>query len=111
MLRAGLSLGVGSDSTVTPLDPFLQMQALCTHRNEAERMTAGQALRMHTLGSRDLGGQGDIAGTIEPGRWADLTAVDRDPEACEAENIGSTQVLGTWIKGEQVWPEEEAETR
>lgn len=110
MLRAGLRLGAGSDSTVTPLDPFLQMQALCMHHVEAERVTAGQALRMHTLGSRDLGGQGDFAGTIEPGRWADLTAVDRDPEACEAEKIGSTQVHGTWIKGKRVWPEEEAET-
>ena len=108
MLRAGLSLGAGSDSTVTPLDPFLQMQALCTHHVEAERLTAGQALRLHTLGSRDLGGQGGVAGAIAPGRRADLVAVDRDPEACEAADIASTQVLGTWIKGKRVWPEEEA---
>jgi predicted amidohydrolase YtcJ len=111
MGRAGLTLGAGSDSTVTPLDPFLQMQALCMHHVEAERITAGQALRMHTLGSRDLGGQGEVAGAIEPGRWADLIAVDRDPEACEAEDLASTHVLGTWIKGKRVWPEEEAETR
>ncbi len=111
MLRAGLSLGAGSDSTVTPLHPFLQMQALCMHHVEAERITAGQALRMHTVGSRALGGQGDVAGTIEPGRYADLIAVDHDPEACEGEAIGSIQVLGTWIKGKRVWPEEEAETK
>nr|MBA3350003.1 amidohydrolase family protein [Actinomycetota bacterium] len=111
MLRAGLSLGAGSDSTVTPLDPLLQVQALCTHHVEAERLSARQALRMHTLGSRGLGGQDGAAGTIEPGRWADLIAVDRDPEACEGEDIGATQVLGTWIKGVRVWPERDAETR
>ncbi|MDQ3752383.1 MAG: amidohydrolase [Actinomycetota bacterium] len=110
MLRSGLSLGAGSDSTVTPLDPFLQVQALCTHHVERERITAGQALRMHTLGSRDLGGQGDLAGTLEPGRWADLIVVDRDPEASNPDSIASTQVLGTWIKGKRVWPEAEAET-
>lgn len=107
MVRAGLSLGAGSDSTVTPLDPFLQMQALCTHHVESERICASEALEMHTLGSRDLGGQGEVAGTIEAGRWADLVAVDRDPEEVPVDDLAATKVLGTWIKGKQVWPKEE----
>ncbi|MDQ4123976.1 MAG: amidohydrolase [Actinomycetota bacterium] len=101
MVRAGLRLGAGSDSTVTPLDPFLQTAALRNHHVEAERLDAAAALEMHTVGSRAMAGDAS-AGLIAAGQRADLVLVDRDP--LTTEDVAGTEVLGTWIAGERVWP-------
>ena len=103
MAAKGLRLGAGSDSTVTPLDPFLQMASLRSHHVEAERLDAAAALEMHTVGSRALAGD-ESAGVIAAGQRADLVLVDRDPLETPAEELAQTQVLGTWIGGERVWP-------
>ena len=103
MSRKGVRLGAGSDSTVTPLDPFLQVAALRGHHVEAERLDAAAALEMHTVGSRAMAGDAS-AGVIAAGQRADLVLVDRDPLETPAEHLTQTEVLGTWIAGERVWP-------
>ena len=103
MTRRGLRLGAGSDSTVTPLDPFLQMAALRGHHVESERLDAAAALEMHTVGSRAMAGDAST-GVIAAGQRADLVLVDRDPLETSAEELTATEVLGTWIAGEKVWP-------
>ncbi len=104
MASKGLALGAGSDSTVTPLDPFLQMASLRNHHVESERLSPAAALAMHTAGSRALADDSS-AGMIAAGRRADLVHVDRDPLRASVDDLVQTQVLGTWIAGEQVWPE------
>ena len=108
MARRGLRLGAGSDSTVTPLDPFLQMAALRGHHVVGERLDAAAALEMHTVGSRALAGDAS-AGVIAAGQRADFALVDRDPLRVSTEELRGTEVLGTWIGGERVWPRDEAE--
>lgn len=103
MARKGLRLGAGSDSTVTPLDPFLQMAALRNHHVESERLDAAAALEMHTVGSRVMAGDAS-AGVIAAGQRADLVLVDRNPLETPAEDLTQTEVAGTWIGGERVWP-------
>ena len=104
MVSRGVELGAGSDSTVTPLDPFLQMAALRGHHVETERLDAAAAFRMHTVGSRALAGD-HSAGRIAPQQRADLVVVDRNPLVVTTEELRETQVLGTWIAGERVWPQ------
>ncbi|MDQ3914136.1 MAG: amidohydrolase family protein [Actinomycetota bacterium] len=108
MAARGLRLGAGSDSTVTPLDPFLQMASLRDHHVEAERLDAAAALEMHTLGSRAMAGDAS-AGTIAAGQAADLVLVDRDPLTATVDELRETEVGGTWIGGRRVWPRDEAE--
>lgn len=108
MAGRGLRLGAGSDSTVTPLDPFLQMASLRGHHVEDERMDAAAALEMHTVGSRAMAGDAS-AGVIAAGQGADLVVVDRDPLEVSTDDLTKTNVLGTWISGERVWPAGEAE--
>jgi predicted amidohydrolase YtcJ len=108
MQDAGLVIGAGSDSTVTPLDPFLQIAALRDHHVAAECMSPEDALRMHTLGSRALGPAPDGGGLIEEGRPADLVWVDRDPVEVDPAELLKTEVLGTWRSGERLWPKSEA---
>jgi predicted amidohydrolase YtcJ len=109
MRRSGLGLGAGSDSTVTPLDPFLQMKALRTHHVAAERLDARAALRAHTLGSHMLSGETSGRGAIEVGAVADLAWLDRDPVTIDPGALEGTRVLGTWVGGARVYPHEEAE--
>jgi predicted amidohydrolase YtcJ len=108
MAARGLRLGAGSDSTVTPLDPFLQMASLRGHHVEGERLDAAAALEMHTVGSRLLAGDAS-AGVIAAGQAADLVLVDRDPLTATMEGLRATEVAGTWVGGRRVWPPAEAE--
>jgi predicted amidohydrolase YtcJ len=110
MLGAGLTLGAGSDSTVTPLDPFLQMAALRDHHRADQRLDGLTALRAHTIGSNALAATDDRLGTLAPGKRADLAWLDRDPAAVDTQALVETEVLGTWIRGTKVWPEGDAET-
>jgi predicted amidohydrolase YtcJ len=103
MLGHGLVLGAGSDSTVTPLDPRLQMASLRTHHRPDERLDARAALVAHTAGAHALAGERD-RGVIESGGRADFALLDRDPLAVDAEELLATQVLQTWIGGRRVWP-------
>ena len=110
MLDAGLLLAAGSDSTVTPLDPFLQMKALRAHHLAEQRLDAATALRLHTLGPAAIDGRGDVQGTLADGMVADIAVLDRDPLTTASEELGDTKVLGTWIRGQRVWPPAAAET-
>ena len=108
MLAAGLAVGAGSDSTVTPLDPFLQMAALRDHHVPQERLDPDTALRVHTVGSQSLSGRPG-RGRLVPGAAADLVLVDGDPVTATVDELVTTEVLGTWIGGIRVWPDGERE--
>ena len=111
MLRAGVTLAAGSDSTVTPLDPFLQMYSLREHHVESERLDPETALRLHTFGPAEINGHPGVKGTIEAGLQADLALLDRDPVTTSSPDLLDTSVMGTWIAGQRVWPRAEADVR
>lgn len=111
MSRAGLVMAAGSDSTVTPLDPFLQMHSLRNHHLETERISAAEALRMHTRGPVELVNGDQPKGAIAQGQIADLAWLDRDPLGVSDDELLGTEVRGTWVAGQRVWPEAEAETQ
>ncbi|HWC14483.1 MAG TPA: amidohydrolase family protein [Actinomycetota bacterium] len=110
MLNAGLLVGAGSDSTVTPMDPFLQLAALREHHVEGESLGRIEALRLHTTGARALGEGPSLSGTLEPDAPADLVWLDRNPAEVDTDRLVDTEVLGTWVLGRQVWPPSQAET-
>jgi predicted amidohydrolase YtcJ len=109
MCEHELNLAAGSDSTVTPLDPFLQMKALRAHHVANESISGELALALHTVGGHAAGRQDD-RGAIETGSVADLAWLDRDPVTSEPGELTETQVLGTWAAGARVWPPDEAES-
>jgi predicted amidohydrolase YtcJ len=61
------------------------------------------------MGARRLGPAPELAGSLEPGAPADLAILDRDPVDVDADELLKTEVLGTWIGGRRVWPEDAAE--
>ena len=110
MLNGGMMLGAGSDSTVTPLDPFLQIASMIEHKVEDEQLGRIEALRLMTNGARAVADGPTLAGTLEPAAPADLVVLDRDVAEVPVAELLETEVLATWIDGKKVWPRAEAET-
>lgn len=109
MLGSGITVGGGSDSTVTPLDPFLQMAALREHHVPGQSFDAAAALGLMTQGVAALAPSEGKRGTLALGSWAEMALLDRDPLAVDEQELLATEVLGTWVAGRRVWPPSMAE--
>ena len=92
---AGVPLAFGSDSTVTPLDPWGGVWAAEHHRggHALDRYTA---LVAHTLGGRHVAGQDDV-GPLRAGARADFAVWSADP--LEVEDPRALACLATVVAG------------
>lgn len=87
MIARGLRVGVGTDSvaSVTPLD----LLAEAREAREIGALTADQAVRLITAdAARALGLEAEC-GSLAPGRWGDLVALDL-PGAVDASRLTDT---------------------
>jgi predicted amidohydrolase YtcJ len=96
--RAGVQLAFGSDSTVTPLDPWGAVVAAERHRG-GWCLDRRAALIAHTLGGRYAAGH-DHVGPLRPGARADLAIWSSDPFAVD--DPRSLRCLATILSGEVV---------
>ncbi|MBC8446398.1 MAG: amidohydrolase [Chloroflexi bacterium] len=107
MLDRGLIVGGGADSPITWHNPWIGIYAAATRKTEGgrilgekERITVEEALRCYTLGSAAILEEERIRGSIEVGKLADFTVIDRDILAIDLEHIPATKVLKTIVGGE-----------
>ncbi|MET8403423.1 amidohydrolase [Streptomyces sp900116325] len=70
LLWAGVPLAFGSDSPVTPLDPWGTVRAAAFHRSPEHRISVRAGFAAHTRGGWRAVGRDD-AGTLVPGAPAD----------------------------------------
>jgi predicted amidohydrolase YtcJ len=70
LLRAGVPLAFGSDSPVTPLDPWGAIRAAAFHRTPEHRISVRAGFTAHTRGGWRAVGRDD-AGVLVPGAPAD----------------------------------------
>ncbi|MET8584372.1 amidohydrolase [Streptomyces collinus] len=70
LLRAGVPLAFGSDSPVTPLDPWGTVRAAAFHHTPEHRVSVRAAFTAHTRGGWRAVGRDD-AGVLVPGAPAD----------------------------------------
>ncbi|MFF7198070.1 amidohydrolase [Streptomyces sp. NPDC008079] len=75
MTRAGVPLVLGSDSPVTPLDPWGAVRAAAFHRTPEHRVSARAAFNAHTRGGWRAIGRDDT-GVLVPGAPADYAVWD-----------------------------------
>ena len=109
-LDAGIRPVLSSDAFVSSLRPLDTISAAMTRRTlsgapigDDQRMTLDEALRAHTIDAAVAIGMDDRIGSLQPGKFADLTILDGDLEATAPEQIAS---LGTWmtiLDGEVAW--------
>jgi len=91
--RAGVAVSLNTDDPITDSRLLLRTAAIA-HRNGLSREGA---LRAVTLVSARQLGLGDRIGSLEPGKDADIVVLSGDPLSVY------TQVLETWVEGEQVY--------
>ena len=110
MTDAGVALAASSDAPVSRPDPLTAMHAAVTRLSNAgrvmggsERLTALQALKMHTTNAAFAICAENSMGAISPGKRADLAVLSDDPTRIEPERIPDVRVTMTMIDGKIVW--------
>ena len=103
LLEAGLPIGGGSDSTVTPLQPLYGVHCAVNHSNPAERLEVEQALRLYTLDNASMAFEEADKGSIEVGKLGDLVVLAEDPFEVEPERIKDIPVEMTVVGGQTVY--------
>jgi predicted amidohydrolase YtcJ len=110
LLDGGVELAGSSDYPVSGYDVLEALRAAVTRRTElgelfgeGEAIEVEEALRAYTVGgAHALGVEGE-AGTIEPGKRADLTVLSADPTEIDPQRLDELEVVRTYIGGRLVF--------
>lgn len=109
--RAGVPVTISSDAPVADPRPMEAIQASVSRITRRGNqlgsadltVSLDTALRAHTIsGARALGREDEL-GSIEVGKRADFTALERDPHATLIPDLASIGVTETWIGGERMY--------
>ncbi|MGH2357620.1 MAG: amidohydrolase [Candidatus Limnocylindria bacterium] len=113
LLRQGARLAAGSDWPVSSANPLLEMEVAMTRISEegrhrepflpGERLTLDEALHAFTIGSACVNHLETDTGSLETGKLADLTLLDRNLRDPDTGPIGDAKVVATWLDGAQVY--------
>jgi hypothetical protein len=106
-LDAGITVGAGSDSDVTPLDPLLGIHAAVHQPYPESDVTVEEALRMYTLDAARIVFDEERTGSIEVGKLADLVVLGRDPLTAPKDSLKDLPVTLTVKGGEVTYKREE----
>jgi predicted amidohydrolase YtcJ len=123
LVRSGATLAFGSDWSVSSPDPLKEMHVAVNRRVRPEEVeyTGGDrraveevflpeeridletAIAAFTIGSAFVNHLDDETGSIEVGKLADLTVVDRDLFAHPADELSLARVHATFVEGAVVF--------
>lgn len=115
-LDQGTVIAAGSDFPVEDVNPFYGLYSAVTRKDHdgrppegwysEESMSRIEALRAFTVDAAHAAHQDHLIGTLERGKWADFIVIDRDYFEVPASEIWQTEVLETWVAGENVYQKE-----
>lgn len=102
---------IGSMRAVNPYNPFLGMWITMARQardsdlvlHKVEALSREQAIRFYTINNAYITFLDDKAGSIEPGKYADLIVIDRDLLTCPLDDVRKTEVLQTYLEGKLVY--------
>ncbi len=113
LLKSGAHLCFGSDWSVAPLNPFLGIYAAVTRRTldgknpggwiPDQKISVEDAVKGYTIENAYASFMENKLGTIEPGKYADFTIIDRDIFKIDPELIKDTKVIMTVVNGKTVY--------
>jgi len=108
-IDAGLLIPCGSDFPVESNNPMLGIYAAITRQDikgwpekgwfPEQRMTIEEAIKGFTIWAAYSAFQEDVLGSIEKGKYADFTVLDRDILEIEPKEILTTRAVFTIIAG------------
>ena len=109
LLQISTAIAAGSDAPVESVQPIAGLYAAITRADSAgnpdggwyvdQAMTPQQALAAFTSGAAFASFREEVAGTIEPGKVADLTVLDADPTEAEASELLKIRAAYTIVGG------------
>jgi predicted amidohydrolase YtcJ len=111
-LKGGLRVSLHSDYSVTPLEPLRYVEDAVARvmadggevLNPDERIPVMAALRAVTIDAAWQCRMDDLAGSLEPGKYADLILLEKDPTEVDPSTISRIPISETWLAGEQRYP-------
>lgn len=114
VLDSGARLALGSDFPVEDVNPFFGIYSAVTRQDQSgkpaggwypsQRLTLAEAIRGFTADAAFAAFEEPTRGTIEPGKFADLTIVEGDLTTSPASSLFATKVRYTVVGGDIVYP-------
>ena len=117
LLEKGINLGIGTDGAASnnDLDMMEEMRSAAllakAVSSEPQSLPAYEALEMATLSGARALGLAEVTGSLETGKWADITAIDLSHPSCQpvydpisqiVYSASRQQVSDVWVAGEQL---------
>jgi 5-methylthioadenosine/S-adenosylhomocysteine deaminase len=117
LLDKGINLSIGTDGAASNNDLDMMEEMRCAAllakavSNDPQSLPAYQALEMATLGGARALGLAEVTGSLEVGKWADMTAIDLSHPACQpvydpisqvVYAASRQQVSDVWVAGKQL---------
>jgi predicted amidohydrolase YtcJ len=112
-LKQGSPIPCGSDFPIESPNPFWGIYAAVSRQDFEQKpvkgwypeqaMTVKEAFRCFTLDAAYAGHQEKILGSLERGKWADFIVIDQDIFKVPVKDLYKTQVLQTWLAGQEVY--------
>jgi len=113
MLKAGLTLAMGSDCPVANPNPLWGIHAAVTRQDRYGQPAGGwypqqclsveQAVWGYTMGPALTTGRAHLQGSLSPGKFADIVVLDQDIFTIEPQEIADTKVVMTILDGRVVY--------
>ena len=107
LLDSGAVVTNGTDAPVEDVDPIASFHAAVSRRlangevfHEDQRMTREEALRSYTIDAAWAAFEEESKGSLEVGKFADLTVLSRDIMTVPEDEIPGTRVVYTIVGGE-----------
>ncbi len=114
LLDAGAIVTNGSDVPVEDINPIESFYASVTRKRvdngmaffPENSMTRAEAIYSYTMANAIAAFEEKSKGSIEPGKYADITIIDKNWITCTDEDILDTQVLFTIVAGKVLYRKE-----
>jgi predicted amidohydrolase YtcJ len=113
LLDAGVTLCLGSDWTVAPLNPILGIYAAVTRSTvdgnypdgwiPEQKLSVEDAIKGYTINNAYASFEENILGSIEPGKYADFVVLSEDILTIPPANIKDVNVDMTIFDGEIIY--------
>jgi hypothetical protein len=106
-VREGLPFTLHTDAPCSTLGTLRLIQTAVTRRcltdgsivGADQAISVDEALKAMTVNAAAQIGMAEKLGTLEPGKLADLVALDHNPYEVDPETIMSIEVTDTWVGG------------
>lgn len=111
LVRSGVSVAFGSDAPAIDPNPWPAIYSAVTGatkssqqwRTRGQEVSVESALRMYTMGGAYAEGSGQLKGSIQAGKLADLTLVDVRLAPIDPAGLKNVRPVMTILGGRPVW--------